>query len=360
MNQFIIDKRKMHYLEEIKRVASSIQGPITTRQFNYLSSVGFMTIRRNFGSFSEACKQAGVEFFGSGREPYSLAGTGNHEALMKARSEEYLEDIKRVASLNEGVISYGLYRNNGKHSPSIFIRHFGCFRNACKLAKVELLPSTSQLLPEILERNKEIIELAKSGFTYEYIGQKFRISRERVRQVLGRNGLGRLRKTQHAFFEREPSISEISSIKQMYGVGAGSKEIARVLKFSVRKVLFIVKHFDFKRGGVCKRCGTITDEFNAARNGRKIKYFTYCHDCFKATSAVRMRAYFKKMYGSSEDFRKRTKGYNKKWRDKNPYWGKYYETVRKKSEEVNGAGDLVSEDKGRFERGPGQEGKLEG
>ena len=38
-------------------------------------------------------------------------------------------------------------------------------------------------------RNQIIVKLRKQGFSYQYIGDKFGISRERVRQVLKKEGV---------------------------------------------------------------------------------------------------------------------------------------------------------------------------
>jgi hypothetical protein len=122
-------------IADIKSVSSSLQGKsITIKDYQNHGKYSFATVKRRFGNWNKAKKEAGL--VASSEFVYRKPANHVHR---NASKEDLIADLKRVSGLlDQPKLSHAIYSTQGKYSKQLFQSRFGTWNNALRSAGLEL------------------------------------------------------------------------------------------------------------------------------------------------------------------------------------------------------------------------------
>ena len=119
-------------IEDLQRVANKLsRNSVSQREYNKLGKFSYQTLKKRFGSWKSALKEAGLE--------QSKRSWGGDLSETRIPKEQLISDMKRVAGeLKKQAITIADYEEHGKFGSSAICKRFGGWNKAKKVAKLKI------------------------------------------------------------------------------------------------------------------------------------------------------------------------------------------------------------------------------
>lgn len=122
-------------VDELRRVAARVDGPLTKTAFQELSTVGLSTIRRHLGAWKSALAEAGLADRYSGQPVSAKMSRGGARDIS---DEEVLRELREfAAALGRSSLTVAELRQHERISPDVVRARFGSWRAGLERAGLQ-------------------------------------------------------------------------------------------------------------------------------------------------------------------------------------------------------------------------------